>query len=178
VSLLPRIFRGTWRDLATGVNPEYDAPLNADGATDAAGTPPEPVYTRIEGGSAAVLPWWDGLEDPAAQTGLYASPDPAPWVLHQDAGGLPVSGAYDGAYRTQGPASPHWGMNESGGLTGDQATARIMRFPANIPDRSDPNGVVNADWLDLMAADIAHNGQGQVSEGEYTTELIMLPNVG
>ena len=176
-TLRNRVLRGTWRDLYTGANPHYDDPLNADGALDAPGTPGEPIATRVEGGSAAVLPYWEGLEDPGAETGLYASPDPAPWVIHQDAGGAPIVGAYEGAFRTQGAASPHWGLNESGGLTGDQAMARIMRFPANIPDRSDPNGVTNADWLDLMAADVAHNGMGQVTENEYTTELITLPNV-
>jgi len=56
--------------------------------------------------------------------------------------------------------------------------ARIMRFPANKPERYDPNGVRNLDYSDELAAAIANNGMGIVTESEYTTELITLPNVG
>ena len=154
-----------------------DNPEDADGALDAAGTPPGPIVTRIEGGSAMVLPWWDAKEDPSAPTGLYASPDPTPWVLHQDEGGRSIVGAYEGAVRTRGPVY-QWGHEPSGGLEGDQAIGRILRFPANKPERYDANGVGNVDYRDELAWAIQTNGAGLVTESEYTRELLVLPNVG
>jgi hypothetical protein len=152
----------------------YANPQDADGALDAAGTPEDPIYTRLEGGAAMVLPWWDAKEDPSASTGLYASPDPQPWVLHQDAGGKPVAGAYEGAVRTRGPVR-QFGHEPSGGLGGDQALGRILRFPANKPERYDANGVWNIDYADELAQAIASNGQGIVTESEYTQQLLTLP---
>jgi hypothetical protein len=174
--LASRVLAGAWQDLTTGVNPMNSHPEDADGALDAAGTPAEPIVTRIEGGAAMVLPWWDAKEDPAATTGLYASPNPLPWVVAQDEGGHAIVGAYEGAVRTRGPVY-QWGHEPSGGLDGDQAIGRILRFPANKPERYDPNGVHNVDYRDELAWAIQTNGAGVVSESEYVRELLVLPNV-
>lgn len=168
--------KGTWRDLNTGVNPMYSHPEDADGALDEAGDPGAPIDTRIEGGAAMVLPWFDALENPFAQTGLYASPDPNPFVIHEDVGGAPIVGAYEAAVQTRGPVY-QWGHEASGGLGGDQAMGRMIRFPANKPERYDANGVQNIDYADELAQAIANNGQGIVTESEYTTELLTLPGV-
>lgn len=157
---------GTWRDLATGVNPAWAYPDEVDGALDQAGTPPEPINTRLEGPYG--LPWWDGLEDPYSPTGLGESPNPT--YPQEDVGWKPIVGAYDAAYRTVGPV-------RSFGYE-DQAMNRIMRFPANIPDRYDPNGVWNVDYRDELAAVISANQQPLVTEAEYTTSLLLWPNVG
>jgi len=173
-----QVMKGTWRGLQTGVNPEYDNPTAANATgSDQPGDPGAPVETEIDFGGGMVLPWFDALEDPEAETGLYASMDPNPWVIVQDAGGHAIAGAYEGAVKTRGPVY-QWGHEPSGGLLGDQAMARIMRFPANKPERYDPNGVRNLDYSDELAAAIANNGMGIVTESEYTTELITLPNVG
>lgn len=165
--------QGTWRDLATGVNPYWGNPEDADGAIDQAGDPGEPINTRIEGGSASVLPWYDALEDPGWATGLITSPNPT--YPEEDVGKKSIVGAYEPAVRTRGPVT-QFGHESSGGLWGDQAVGRIMRFPANIPDRYDPNGVSNIDYRDELAASIAANGRGLVTEAEYTTDLLLWPN--
>lgn len=169
--------RGTFRDLNTGVNPDYTHPLDADAALDQAGDPGHPIDTRIEGGGASVLPWWDAFEDPAALPDL-----PSPNLnmtaepTARQIGAKPIIGAYEGAVRTRGPVY-QWGHEPSGGLQGDQATGRIMRFPANIPDRYDPNGVQMPSYSDELAAAIATNGAGIVSADQVTTEMITLPGV-
>jgi hypothetical protein len=175
--LAAQVLAGAWQDLTTGVDPTaLSHKEDADGATDQAGTPSTPIVTRIEGGGAMVLPWWDAKEDPAALTGLYASPNPTPWVNEQDAGGRPIVGAYEGAVRTRGPVY-QWGHEPSGGLNGDQAIGRILRFPANKPERYDANGVWNIDYADELAEAIASNGAGVVTESEYVRELLILPGV-
>jgi hypothetical protein len=172
-----QVLKGTWRGLQTGVDPMYSNPEWADGATDQPGDPGAPIETPLEGGGGMVLPWFDAHEDPTAATGLYASMNPTPWVLVQDAGGQPVAGAYEPAVKTRGPVY-QWGHEPSGGLMGDQAMARIMRFPANKPERYDPNGVQMPSYSDELAAAIATNGMGVITESEYTTELINFPGVG
>lgn len=164
---------GTWRDLATGVDPQYAFPENANGTgADLAGDPGQPVNTRLEGPWG--LPWWDGIEDVNARTGLTASMDPT--YPKEDVGAQEIVGAYEPAVRTLGPVRA-WGHEPSGGLTGDQAIGRIMRFPANIPDRYDPNGIWNVDYRDELAAVLATNGQGDVTDAAVTTSLIQWPNV-
>jgi hypothetical protein len=54
---------------------------------------------------------------------------------------------------------------------------RILRFPANKPERYDANGVWNIDYADELAQAIASNGQGIVTESEYTQQLLTLPGV-
>lgn len=166
---------GAWRKLHVGTQPEYSDPEWADGATDRPGDPGVPIDRDLFGGSAIGLPWFDAHEDPFAETGLYASADPA--IPRQDVGGRPVTGAYDGAYSTLGPVW-QWGHEAGGGLTGDQAIGRIMRFPANVPERYDGNGVWAGDYSDLLAAAIANNGQGDVTDAEITTSLLLYPNYG
>lgn len=172
-----RVLAGTWRDLHTGVNPKFSHPLDADGALDEAGDPGVPVDTRIEGGSAMVLPWFDALEDPFAPNDL-PFPDVSGTAYHdsQTTGAKAIPTAYEGAVRTRGPVY-QWGHEAAGGLEGDQAIGRIMRFPANIPERYDANGVRQASYADELAAAIANNGQGIITENQVTAELLTYPGV-
>lgn len=165
---------GTWRDLDTGVDPYvlFGDKTWADGATDQPGDPGEPIHTRLEGPWG--IPWWDGSEEPGWTTGLTSSPDPQ--EAFPNVGERPIAGAYEGAYRTDGPVRA-WGHEVSGGYHGDQAIGRIMRFPANVPDRYDPNGVWNADYKDELAQAILNNQQPIVGEAEYTTSLLLWPAV-
>jgi len=157
---------GVWRDLNTGVNPAYSEPTDANGALDQTGDPGAPIDTRLEGGSAIVLPWWEGYEDPESPTGLTQSMEPT--YPDESVGWQPIAGAYDGNFRTVGPVRA-FGYE-------DQAMGRIMRFPANVPDRYDTNGVWNTDYMDELAAIIANNNQPLVTEAEYTTSLLLYPN--
>jgi hypothetical protein len=161
---------GMWQDLYTGVNPAYTQPTDADGALDAAGFPDAPIATRLEGPWG--LPWWDAQEDPWAPTELFSSPDPT--YPDEAVGARPIVGAYEGAYRTRGPVY-QWGHEAGGGLGGDQALGRIMRFPANVPTRYDANGVRNIDYMDELAQAIANGNEPIVSEAEYTTSLLLGP---
>lgn len=175
---------GTWRDIE-GVEPEWATPEWADGANDQPGTPPVPIATRIDGPFG--VPYFDGLEDPFVswEGPLLSSPNPLPWTPNEDVGAVPIVGAYDGAYRTMGPVQA-WGLEPSGGmvddngviLMGDQAIGRIMRFPANIPERYDANGVYSgADYRDELVALIANGDLPIVSDAEVTTNLTLWPNV-
>lgn len=165
---------GVWRDLATGVDPTWAWPEDADGATDKAGDPGSPVYTRIEGPYG--LPWWEGLEDPTSPIGLPFTESPNPSYPDQSVGAKELPGAYEPAVRTHGPVVA-WGHEPSGGLYGDQSIGRIMRFPANIPDRYDRNGVWNLDYRDELAASIANNNAPIITDAETTTDLLQWPNV-
>lgn len=162
-------YDGTWQDIATGVNPEYANWEDADGATDNAGTPAGPINTRLDGPWG--YPWWDGQENPNALAPLPFSPDPLPWSPYETVGQLPAKGAYEGAYRTLGPVRA-WGHEPSGGLGGDQAIGRIMRFPANIPERYDANGVFNNDIRDDLAAAMTANNTSYVTDSAITWDLL------
>lgn len=164
---------GVWRDLDTGVDPVFGDPTLADGALDQPGIPMLPVYTRPDGPNN--LPWFEGIENPYAETGLMESPNPT--YPQEDVGAQPIVGAYEGAYRTHGPVRA-WGMEPSGGWYGDQAFGRIMRFPANIPDRYDPFGVQMPDYRDELAASIAANNEPIISDAEVTTSLLLYPDYG
>ena len=166
---------GVLRRLPTGTHDESAWPENADAAWDQVPIPTEEIETDLgmfQGGPAMVLPWWDATENPTAGTGLYSSNDPH--YPHQDVGGRGIVGAYEPAVRTRGPVY-QFGHEPSGGLTGDQALGRIMRFPANVPDRFDPDaeGVWQGDYRDELAAAIASSGQGVVTETEYIGSLLM-----
>lgn len=166
---------GKWRFLATGTRNESRTPENADGALDQTPIPRGgEIVTDLqnfEGGSAMMLPWFDAVEDPKAVTGVFESMDPT--YPHQDVGATAIVGAYEGAYRTRG-AVYQWGHEVSGGLWGDQELGRIMRFPANIPDSSDPynEGVWAGDYRDELAAAIASNGMGIVTDDEMIRDLL------
>lgn len=176
--LAAQVMRGTWRGLPTGVNVMYDNPELADGATDQPGDTGAPIETEITGGAAMVLPWFDALEDPDQDPGLFhVDINSTSYHDSQIAGAMPIVGAYEPAVKTRGPVR-QWGHEVSGGLTGDQEMARIMRFPANIPERYDPNGVWNIDYADELAEAIASNGYGTVTEQDYTTQLLLLPGIG
>lgn len=161
---------GAWQDIATGVNPEYANPENADSSTAHPGMPSEPIYTRFDGPWGA--PWWDGKEDPFAVSGLFSSANPT--YPDQDYGAMPLPGAYEAAFRTHGPVLA-WGHEPSGGLGGDQAVGRIMRFPSNVPERYDAEGVWNIDYMDELAQAIAHGNEPIITEAEYTTSLLLGP---
>jgi hypothetical protein len=61
---------------------------------------------------------------------------------------------------------------------GDQMVGRIMRFPANIPDRYDRDGVYTGnDYRDELAALIATGDVPMKSDAEVTTNLVLWPNV-
>jgi hypothetical protein len=164
------LFDGTWRDIDTGVNPEYANWEEANAATDGPAIPMDaPIDTRLEGPWG--VPWWDGLEDPYALARVAQSANPLPWSPNEDVGGAPAKGAYEGAFRTRGPVQA-WGLEPSGGLFGDQAVGRIMRFPANIPERHDANGVWNTDIRDELASAIAVNDLPYTSDINVTTGLL------
>jgi hypothetical protein len=152
----------TWRDLE-GNQPEYNSgdkpnpPLTS-----------EPITTRIEGPWG--LPWLDGLEDPAAPTGLTVT-SPNPQIDQPDIGGVIGPGDFEGAFRTRGPVQA-WGLEPSGGLWGDQAIGRTMRFPVNIPDRYDANGVWVGDYRDSLAGQLAANAQPAFTETDSVEDLI------
>lgn len=165
---------GAWRGLPTGTKDESRWPENADAAFDQVPIPPGPIegdFGALEGGGGSVLPWWDASENPYAPTGFYASMDPT--YPYEDRGGLPIVGAYEPAVRTVGPARP-WGYEVGGGLGGDQALGRIMRFPANVPMRDDPydEGVWLGDVHDELSIAVANNSQDQVTEEAYTASLL------
>lgn len=168
------LFDGTWRDLSTGVNPEWLNREEANAANDGPGTPPEPIDTRLEGPWG--LPYWDGLEDPFVHVDIPQSATPLPWSPNEDIGGVARLGAYEGAYRTRGPVQA-WGHEPSGGLWGDQAIGRIMRFPANIPERFDPYGVWDTDIVDDVAAGMDVNDLPYANDAAITTSLLQWPNV-
>lgn len=164
---------GVWRDLNTGINPNFGDPEWADGATDQPGDFGEPITTRLEGPWG--LPWFEGIEDPKAVSGLFSSPNPS--YPYEDLGAEPIVGAYEPAVRTLGPVQA-WGHEPSGGIYGDQAIGRIQRFPANIPERYDRNGVWNIDYRDELAAVLAYGNQPIVSDAEVTTSLVLGPGIG
>jgi hypothetical protein len=166
--------RGAVRELSTGVHDERAWPENVTAGLDQTPIPEVPwdlPESGLEGGAAMVLPWFDAQEDPVARTGMYASMDPT--YPQQDIGGKSIVGAYEAAVRTQGPVY-QWGHEVSGGLHGDQAEGRIMRFPANVPSRHDPmsDPVWQGDYRDELASAITNNAQGYTTESEYTASLL------
>jgi len=165
-------YDGTWRDLETGVNPEWLNPEEANAATDGPGTPKEPIYTRLEGPWG--MPWWDSVEDPYGKSPVPLTADPLPWSPNEDVGGEAHVGAYEGAYRTRGPVY-QWGHEVSGGLSGDQARGLIMRFPANIPERFDAYGVWNTDIRDDLAASMVNEGLPYATDFAVTEDLLDWP---
>lgn len=156
------------RHLVTGVAP---AAQYADAALDQRGTPSAPIEVELP--FVPGIPWSEGLEDPTNPTGLATTADPALPV--PDVGARQIVGAYEGAVRTRGPVT-QWSHEASGGLFGDQETGRTMRFAGFEVDRYDADGVIDRSWADELAADIANNGQGQVSEAVMMTSLLMGPN--
>ena len=130
--------------------------------------PGTPIYTSgLEDGPWGV-PWLDGLENPDAAARMAPSPDPQMDV--PDIGWKALPGAYEGAYRTRGPVM-QWGHEVSGGWDVDQEIGRIMRFPANIPERYDANGVWVGDYRDLLAVSLERD---QVPAFTDTTSVAQL----
>lgn len=159
----------TWRYLE-GVDPE---PANSGSLPDLPLTS-EPVYTPAVGNNGPWgMPWMDGLEDPNATiTGLGLSPNPqVDTVSGQDVGGVIGPGDYRGEYRTRGPVQA-WGLEASGGWNGDQAIGRMMRFPANIPERYDANGVNVGDYRDILASTIQMNNYPTFTDNNVIDDLV------
>jgi hypothetical protein len=116
------------------------------------------------------MPWLDGLENPnAVIQGIAVTADPQ--IDKPDVGGVIPPGDYRGEYRTLGPVRA-WGLEASGGWNGDQAIGRIMRFPANIPERYDVNGVNVGDYRDILASTMWVNNQPQFTETNVIDDLV------
>jgi hypothetical protein len=164
---------GVWRDNDTGVN--VATMDNMSPALDQPGIPPAPISTNLEGPWG--MPYWDGLEDPFNYVDfLPITPNPSAWSPNEDVGIRPIAGAYEGAYRTRG-AVHQWGHEASGGLWGDQYVGRIMRFPANIPERYDAYGVFNTDIRDDLAASMMNEEIPYQTDTAITTNLLQWPNI-
>lgn len=152
-----------WRDLPA-TDPGWESPDTPN--------PPiprtQPIETRIEGPWG--LPWMEGLEQPNAPTGL-SRPSKDPQIDQPDVGGVIGPGPYRGEYRTRGPVEA-WGHEPSGGVWGDQAIGRTMRFPVNIPDRYDANGVWVGDYRDSLAQTVAVNNMPSFTEANAIEDLI------
>lgn len=155
-----------WREF-TGA-PQNVAAWDATPSLDQAGIPTvvEQVFLPAQG-----FPWGDALEDPAAVYDTHIGMSADPVVFDPSGGNLAIVGAYDGAYSTQGPVVP-FGYEVSGGLSGDQAYGRTMRFANNGPERYDPNGVQFPSWADELAANLAYNGMGMATDAEFTSNLM------
>jgi hypothetical protein len=153
-----------WRDIE-GVDPER---ANSGDYPDPS-LPTNPIYTPAVGIGPWGVPWQDGQENPDAGEKIAPSPDPQMDV--PDLGWTPLPGAYDGAYRTRGPIMP-WGLEPTGGLFGDQAVGRIMRFPANIPDRYDANGVNVGDYRDLLAVTLERNDTPAFTDAPSVADIV------
>lgn len=155
--------RFAWRDLE-GNDPAYFADVRPNPPLPREG----PITSRIEGPWG--VPWIDGLEDPDAFTGLgHTTPDPQ--IDRPDIGGVIGPGDYRGEYRTRGPVQA-WSHEASGGLWGNQAVGRTMRFPANIPDRYDVNGVWVGDYRDSLAAQLSANRVGAFTDVNSIEDLL------
>lgn len=158
------MFDYAWRDVE-GVDPEK----NDSGALPDLPLPHDaPIYTNFDGPWGT--PWLDGFESPDAARGEL-TPSPNPTYPEEDVGRLMPPGDYEGAYRTLGPVQ-QWGHEASGGWNGDQAIGRIMRFPANIPDRYDANGVSVGDYRDLLAGSLAANQVDMFSDTNNIDDLV------
>lgn len=158
----------TFRDLI-GEDPHW--PMGAPDQPNAPLPRDEPVYTRIEGPWG--LPWVEGLEDPNAPSGLL-KPTADPQIDVPDVGWAMPPGDYAGEYRTSGPVQ-QFGLEPSGGLSGDQAIGRTMRFPVNIPDRYDVNGVHVGDYRDLLIGSLAVNNLPSFSDTMVIEDLVLWP---
>jgi hypothetical protein len=154
-----------WRDLE-GTDPR--TPLGAPDQPSPP-IPSTPIVTAIDGPWG--LPWIDGLEEPGAPSGLLR-PSPEPQIDTPDVGWTMPPGAYRGEYRTQGPVQ-QWGLEPSGGLGGDQAVGRTMRFPVNIPERYDVNGVNVGDYRDLLAGQLAMNNAPTFTDANVIDDLVL-----
>jgi hypothetical protein len=154
----------TWRDIEgvavepgdSGNYPDPPLPRNA------------PITTDFEGPWG--IPYLDGLESPFAATDQF-TPSPEPQIDKPDVGWAMGPGDYRGEYRTLGPVQA-WGHEVSGGWFGDQAVGRIMRFPANIPERYDANGVNVGDYRDLLAGSIAANKVPMFTDTNIIDDLV------
>lgn len=158
------------RYITTGASSPTDK-TEADGALDQPGTPAEPVMAHL----MTDVPWTEAFETPDASTGLVSSPNPSLPV--PDEGKASIVGAYEGAFATRGPTSVGLGYEMSGGPYGNQALGRRMMFklPLTMSTQSFPGEgkVTDAAWADELAAAIANNGQGQVTDAEVTTSLVL-----
>ena len=138
----------------------------ADGAVDAPGTPDVNVLAQGPW-PATGQPWLDVMEDPYAPGLPFASPDPA--YPRPDVGALPIVGAYDGTYKTEGPVT---GFGEE-----QQAVGRVQRFGNNGPDRSPGRGegsvMDGPSYADELAAALAATGQGPTSDADLYSNLLM-----
>lgn len=161
---LPRRSRGAWRGLETGVDtvPRNDAmDANADLWGGIEPMPREPIRSGVP--FAPGLPWYDAVEDPFAETGLFQTQNPL--YPDPDQGARPIVGAYEAAFNTLGPVG-QWGHE-------DQAMGRSMRFPINVPMRYAANGVQDNAFADELAAAIARGNYQLPSDADVNASLLM-----
>jgi hypothetical protein len=157
----------TWRSLE-GVEPNGPGDYTYEPGPS---IPAVPVTTpAISDWGPWGTPYLDGLEDPHAGTGL-PKPTADPQIDTPDVGWSMPPGDYRGEYRTRGSVQP-WGFEPGGYLGGDDAMGRIMRFPANIPERYDANGVNVGDYRDLLAQTLAANSLPNFTDTEVLTNLV------
>lgn len=154
----------TYRDLE-GNDPRW--PVGAPDLPNAPIPRDAPIITALEGPWG--LPWVEGLENPSAPSMPKPSADPQ--MDQPDIGWAMGPGAYRGEYRTLGPVQ-QFGLEPSGGLSGDQAVGRTMRFPVNIPDRYDVNGVNVGDYRDLLAGTIDMNNLPSFTDMNVVEDLV------
>lgn len=157
----------TWRDLE-GENPDWG---NSPNEPDPPIPHDLPIYTPGVGDNGPWgMPWIDGLENPdAVISGIQSSPDPQ--IDRPDVGAVMGPGDYRGEYRTLGPVRA-WGLEPSGGWSGDQAIGRMMRFPANIPERYDANGVYVGDYRDILASTMAAQNRPAFTDTNVVEDLV------
>jgi hypothetical protein len=131
-----------------GIYPDYNADLFALG--------PWPT---------TAAPWLDVMEDPNAP-GLPLDLVAEPQLPRPDVGAEPIVGAYQ-AWE----AGPVQGWSQE-----EQNSGKIMRFSTNPVLRVDEFGAGVMDgpsYADELAASIANNGAGQVTDSQVTTDLIL-----
>lgn len=145
--------------------------IGADADTPNVG--PDSIPRHIEDTflPAQGFPWGEVLENPDEAYDPQIQLTAYPQMDVPDLGVRNIVGAWDGVYGERGPVVP-FGYEVSGGLSGDQALGRIMRFQNLGPERYDVNGVQEPSYADELAARLAANGQGQVSDAEFTTSLL------
>lgn len=145
--------------------------LEIGAAADTPNVGPDSIPPQIEDTFLPThgFPWPDVQEDPDHYAGVPITLDPM--MDTPDLGNSEIVGAWDGTFGTNGPVV-QWGYEVSGGLDGDQAMGRVMRFQNMGPERYSANGVQEPSYADELAARIASNGQGQVTDNEIMTNLL------
>lgn len=116
---------------------------------------------------ATAAPWLDILEDPEAP-GLPLELVHDPAMPRPDVGALPIVGPYMPSER--GPVHAFGEEGQNVGRVMRFATNSVMRGPGHGEGSSSDSG---PSYADELAAAIAANGQGQVSDQTVAGNLVM-----